>query len=199
MSPREVVDAAVAHGISTLSITDHDTMSGLLDSSPADGSEPQDLVAYAAARGITLVPGVELTCWWRWHPVHILAYGIDPSDERVARLCAMTSKAGGKRISLRWWPVQAMAVCQLALALGGVPVLAHPRFYWVNVRRMVAELVELGGLVGIETEYEYRTHHRRLQCPIWTPRRIADIAERHGLIRTGGADSHGRDLTRYRA
>ena len=199
MAPTDIIDTAVRQGFHTVSLTDHDTTAAYLQPVPVAGSDVRDtLVAYAEARGVTLIPGIELSCWWRWHPVHILAYGIDPGDEGVLRLCAMTAKATSKRVKLQWWPVQAMSVCQLVFALGGVPVLAHPRFYWVNVRRMIAELRDLGGLVGVETEYEYRTHHLSLQCPVWTPQKITALAEQHHLIRTGGADAHGRDLTKYR-
>jgi len=199
LSPTELIDMAARQGFEVVSITDHDTLEAYRERVPMNRSLVSgSLIEYARQQGITLITGAELTSWWRWHPVHILAYGLDPADEGTRRLCAMTRLARSKRISLRWWPVQAMTVCQLVLALGGVPVLAHPRFYWVNVYRIVRELVEVGGLVGIETEYTYHTHHRRLQCPIWTPERIARAAQRYDLVRTGGADSHGRDLTKYR-
>lgn len=197
LSPTALIDAAAQQGIHTVAITDHDTMNAYTEPLPS-GAKAADLFDYASQRGIDLITGVELTCWWKWHPVHVLAYGLDPADVTVRRVCRMTKKAGTKRYRLKWWPVQAMSVCNIVLALGGVPVLAHPRFYWVNVRRMVAELVDLGGLMGIETDYEYRTHHLRLQCPVWTGKRIAKIAAAHGLLRTGGADSHGPDLTVYR-
>jgi hypothetical protein len=192
----ELVDAAAQQGIHTISITDHDTMDAYF--APTGDMDNTSLVEYAEGQGINLISGVELSCWWRTHPVHILAYGIDPSNPHTADLCKLTAKATMSRVSMRWWPVQALTICQLVRALDGIPVLAHPRFYWVNVRRMVRELVEYGGLVGIETEYEYRTHHRRLQCPLWTPPRIATIASDGELLRTGGADSHGTDLRQYR-
>jgi hypothetical protein len=197
LSPTSLIDAAARQGMHTVAITDHDTMNAYTAPLP-EGAEAADLFDYASQRGIELISGVELTCWWKWHPVHVLAYGLDPADVTVRRVCRMTKKAGTKRYRLAWWPVQAMSVCNIVLALGGVPVLAHPRFYWVNVRRMVEELVDLGGLMGVETDYEYRTHHLRLQCPVWTEKRIAAIVEAHGLLRTGGADSHGPDLTVYR-
>ncbi len=199
MLPTELVDTAARQGFTTVAITDHDTTAAYLERVSVPGSDGSaTVIEYGRRKGVQVIPGIELTCWWRWHPVHILAYGLDPGDEHTLRLCTMTRIAGYKRITLKWWPVQAMSVCQLVLALGGIPVLAHPRFYWVNVRRMIGELVEFGGLVGVETEYEYRTHHLRLQCPIWTPKNIGELADRYGLLRTGGADSHGRDLRKYR-
>jgi predicted metal-dependent phosphoesterase TrpH len=199
MAPTELIDAAVSQGFGVVSITDHDTADGYLAPLGSAGNSGSGTVLdYAKIRGIKLITGIELSCWWRFHPVHILAYGLEPASEFTARMCKMTQMARSKRVSLRWWPVQAMEICQLVRALGGVPVLAHPRFYWVRVPRMIAELVEYGGLIGIETEYEYRTHHLSLQCPIWTPGRIADIADAYGLVRTGGGDSHGRDLRKYR-
>ena len=199
LSPGDLIDEAVRQGYDTVSITDHDTVApydGVVRR--ADLPEPVSLDEYAERRRVNLVPGVELSCWWRWHPVHILAYGLDPLSRPVRDLCRMTATASMGNFSVRSWPVQAMSVCLLVRSLGGTPVLAHPRFYWTDIRRMIAELADLGGLGGVETEYEYDTHHLRIQCPLWKKERIARLADEHGLIRTGGSDSHGRDLSHYR-
>ena len=202
LPPARLIDAAVEQGLHTLSITDHDTMSAYGQTIYTDLSQHTrlSLQEYAREKGVRLIPGVELSCWWRWHPVHLLAYGLDPKSHAVTNLCRMTSQAAMKRRSIpfRSWPVQASAVSLLVASLGGVPVLAHPRFYWTDIRCMIRELAEVGGLMGVETEYDYSTHHHRIQCPLWRPDRIRRIADSHGLIRTGGGDSHGEDLRHFR-
>ena len=73
-SPREVIDVARAHGLGIVSISDHDNLAAYFEIKP-----------YADAQGITLVPGVELSCAHDGVDVHILAYAFDALDERVAK------------------------------------------------------------------------------------------------------------------
>ncbi|MCC6176426.1 MAG: PHP domain-containing protein [Chloroflexi bacterium] len=67
--PRRVVEEAVTRGLTAISITDHDVLSGLAEAAEA-----------AAEHGIALLPGVELTADWDGRTVHVLGYGIDPAD-----------------------------------------------------------------------------------------------------------------------
>jgi len=76
-------------------------------------------------------------------------------------------------------------------AAGGLPVLAHPKTVYPDqlsqLEPLVKELVA-SGLGGIEVYY-----------PEHTPREeklFLDLAQRHGLITTGGSDYHGPE---YRA
>jgi hypothetical protein len=75
-------------------------------------------------------------------------------------------------------PAEAVA---LVLRSGGVPVLAHP-FTVKNVERWVADL-KMAGMVGIEAYYKDNT-------PEKTAATLA-MAQRFGLIATGGTDYHG--------
>ena len=89
-SSREVVDVARAAGIEILSISDHDNLAAYFE-----------VKMYADSRGVKLVPGVELSCAFRGHDIHILAYAFDPLDERVeARLRSFraTRADRGKRM-----------------------------------------------------------------------------------------------------
>jgi predicted metal-dependent phosphoesterase TrpH len=72
-SPREVIDVARAAGIAIVSISDHDNLAAYFEIKP-----------HADQSGVTLVPGVELSCGYRGVDVHILAYAFDPHDERFA-------------------------------------------------------------------------------------------------------------------
>jgi 3',5'-nucleoside bisphosphate phosphatase len=63
---------------------------------------------------------------------------------------------------------------------GGIPVLAHPADI-VSVEKIIVELKAVG-LVGIEAYYgQYNTK---------TVRRVIKMADRHGLLTTGGTDYH---------
>ncbi len=72
-SPREVVDVARAHGIEILSISDHDNLAAYYE-----------IKQHADSVGVTLIPGIELSCAWNGIDVHVLAYAFDPHDERIA-------------------------------------------------------------------------------------------------------------------
>jgi predicted metal-dependent phosphoesterase TrpH len=75
-SPKEVIDVAVAHGLSIVAISDHDHLAAYYE-----------IRKYADERGVTLVPAIELSCAWEGVDVHVLAYAFDPHDERIeARL-----------------------------------------------------------------------------------------------------------------
>jgi len=78
--PAEIVAMARDLGLSTIAITDHDSVSGVQE-------------AVDAARGIRLevVPGVEINAEWKGRSYHILGYYIDYRSEALTselkRLC----------------------------------------------------------------------------------------------------------------
>jgi predicted metal-dependent phosphoesterase TrpH len=67
LTPAELVGAAHAAGIRVLALTDHDTTAGIEAASQA-----------AAAVGMGLVPGVEISVSWSSQTVHVLGLNIDP-------------------------------------------------------------------------------------------------------------------------
>jgi hypothetical protein len=74
----------------------------------------------------------------------------------------------------------------LAVASGGVPILAHPHTLGVNRAEEMASLLNRlrsAGLVGLEAFCAgYRRHERE---------GYADLARRFGLVASGGSDFHG--------
>jgi predicted metal-dependent phosphoesterase TrpH len=71
-SPREVIDLAREHGLDIIAISDHDQLAAYFE-----------VKRYAEERGITLIPGVELSCAVDGVDVHILAYAFDAVDEQL--------------------------------------------------------------------------------------------------------------------
>ena len=80
--------------------------------------------------------------------------------------------------------------CQEAIRLiqsaGGVPVLAHPYLYRLHgddkLETLIKELVQMG-LQGLEAYYpEHGENDTQL---------FISLAERYGLLQTGGTDFHG--------
>ena len=74
--PAEMMARASAAGLDVIALTDHDTVSG-------HGEARQ-----ALPRGLTLVPGIELSCRLAGHSVHLLGYLFDPADAELAAECA---------------------------------------------------------------------------------------------------------------
>src|SRR5688500_18599766 len=72
-SPKEVVDVARAHGITILSISDHDNLAAYFE-----------IKKYADEVGVLLIPGIELSCEYEGIDIHVLAYAFDANDERIA-------------------------------------------------------------------------------------------------------------------
>ncbi|MAP64282.1 MAG: phosphatase [Microbacterium sp.] len=81
--PAQVMAAVHAHGVRTVSLTDHDTTSGWAEAADA-----------ATSLGMTFVPGMEMSSQHRWRSIHVLAYLIDPDEPRLR---AMTEKVRRSR------------------------------------------------------------------------------------------------------
>jgi 3',5'-nucleoside bisphosphate phosphatase len=71
-TPQELVQLAVANGLTGLALTDHDTVEGV-----------NELKCHGEVAGITVLSGVEISTTLRQHTLHILGYGIDPDSERL--------------------------------------------------------------------------------------------------------------------
>jgi hypothetical protein len=67
LSPTELVQRAHQCGVTSLALTDHDTVAGLNEARAA-----------ATAAGIKLIPGIELSTSWQNKCFHIIGLGIDP-------------------------------------------------------------------------------------------------------------------------
>lgn len=90
---------------------------------------------------------------------------------------------------VRYSPIDSV---KLILDAGGVPVLAHPmqyrKFSRETLERMISELKEVG-LQGIETYY---TEFSKAETAY-----VESLADRFGLLRTGGSDFHGENKPTY--
>jgi predicted metal-dependent phosphoesterase TrpH len=71
-TPTELVRAAVAAGLGTIAITDHDSTAGW-----------HEAVAAASGTGLTVIPGMELSTNHGPASVHMLAYLFDPDDAAI--------------------------------------------------------------------------------------------------------------------
>jgi predicted metal-dependent phosphoesterase TrpH len=83
-TPTQLIRAAVAAGLGTVALTDHDSTAGW-----------QEAFAAASGTGLTVIPGMELSTRHGWRSVHLLAYLIDPTN---AALIAETARIRQARL-----------------------------------------------------------------------------------------------------
>jgi predicted metal-dependent phosphoesterase TrpH len=69
LAPAELVRVASAAGVDVLALTDHDSTAGLGEARVA-----------AAAIGIELINGIEISVTWNAHTVHIVGLNLDPGN-----------------------------------------------------------------------------------------------------------------------
>jgi len=100
---------------------------------------------------------------------------VSSTQEAFDRFLKKGAPAFVKRISLT--PQEA---CQAIRQSKGLPVIAHSAK--VDYERLVKELLAFG-LAGVEV---YHPDHSRAQ-----KQDLRNLAEKHGLLITGGSDSHG--------
>jgi predicted metal-dependent phosphoesterase TrpH len=107
--PAEVIRRAAAAGLDVVALTDHDTAAG------------HDEARAALPPGLTLLPGMELSCQLAGRSVHMLAYLFDPDqaelaaetalirDDRVHRARAMVARLNALGADVTWDAVAGIA------------------------------------------------------------------------------------------
>ncbi len=75
LSPEDLVIRAHEKGVTTVALTDHDTVSGLI------AAKNQ-----ANALGINFINGIELSANWQKHCLHIVGLGIDPTYQPLVAI-----------------------------------------------------------------------------------------------------------------
>ncbi len=96
-TPEELLQRAATAGVTTLSVTDHDTVAGLEACQKA-----------AAKHAIRLVPGIEVSAFVGKKEVHILGHFIDPLEPQLARFSDVLRVEREKRMVLMVAKVKAL-------------------------------------------------------------------------------------------
>ena len=235
LTPAQVVREAARAGLRVLSITDHDTMSGVAEA-----------VAAQDTYDVIVVPGVEISASHPSGEVHILGYWVDPADPafqaflerprstRAPRIIEMCERLRGIGLEVRPEEVfeeaggrDAVGRPHLARVLlakgyvsdmeeafrnylkegtpgyvkraknttadtiamihrcGGISVIAHPGL--LKDPGLVDHLIQEGAM-GIEV-----LCHEHDDDAV---KRYSELADRNGLLKTGGSDYHGDMLER---
>lgn len=230
-TPETLAERVAELGIGVMAVADHDALESVV---PA--------TRLAAARGVAVVSGVEVTTRWDGRQWHLLVYGADPergplrdlvtrqrqehidradlaimrARERGHDLPALEEIVGGRptlpiyvmnaviraglatsHLTANRFVAETLGVpfyidvplgeaVEAAHASGGVAIVAHPGRREdpdpLTAERL-ARLLAAAPIDGLEVYY-----------PTHTPEQVAEyaaLADRHGLLRSCGSDSHG--------
>jgi predicted metal-dependent phosphoesterase TrpH len=169
-SPAELVARAAAVGITTLSVTDHDTMAALPEAATA-----------AAAAGLQFVPGIEITSVCQGKDAHVLGYFLDPDAPGLSELIADQRRRRVER---------AREICA-ALARMGAPIdvedllaSAGSRSGKAIARPQIAQALIKAG--HVQTIAEAFDRYLGESCAAYVPHTGASPAEVVSLIVAGG-------------
>jgi 3',5'-nucleoside bisphosphate phosphatase len=139
LPPAEVVALAAQAGVELLALTDHDTFDGV-----------EEALAAGAAHGVRIVPATEISATHGRHEdLHVLGYGIDHRDAKLAERLAdaredrvLRAERMGERLRELGWQLDPQALD--ARRAAGRPIgrphlaaaaLAHP----ANAQRLAEE------------------------------------------------------------
>lgn len=89
LAPSDVVRRAASRGVAALALTDHDTLAGL-----------DEAKAVAVEVGVKLIPGVEISCQWQQHTLHVVALGFDSDCSSFLRAIEAQAQARNRRAGL---------------------------------------------------------------------------------------------------
>lgn len=240
LTPPGLLGYAAECRVDVLALTDHDTLDGVAEAAEA-----------AAAVGVRLIPGIELSTRYEGGSVHVLGLFCDPANptlrralgrarvERRDRACRMVGRlnelgypltvddvlaqAAGDIVA-RPHVARALVACghvasvreafrpeligdggradvprrvpspfdavDLVRAAGGVAIVAHPGVSHheggrSSVTWALVEALADRGLAGIETDHPEHPPNVRIG--------LRELADRLGLVPTGGSDCHGRE------
>lgn len=129
LTPEDLVARAAEQGVSHLALTDHDTIAGLAQAR-ARGQE----------LGLSLISGVELSCVWRSHTIHVVGLDFDEADPAFLEALAQQNENRWQRARLiadRLARLKVDGLLEKATALAGGDVPGRPHFAQVLVNAEV--------------------------------------------------------------
>lgn len=170
LTPAELVARAASVGLTTMAVTDHDTLAGLAE-----------VRTHTDALNITLVPGIEITAVNAGRDVHVLGYFIDTSDHMLARFLE-------RQRTLRVERLREMAsrLAALGAPIDVEPLLQHPalrRGASVGRSKIARALIERGHVTTIQEAFDRFLAEGQ---PAFVPRVGRSPADVVGVIHAAG-------------
>jgi 3',5'-nucleoside bisphosphate phosphatase len=168
LSPSELVEAAAAASLRTISITDHDTTDGIASAAEA-----------ASRLGIQLISGIEITAVADGHDVHMLGYFIDRSSARLQSFLAASRADRLRRVR---------EMCEKLEGLGA-PVTPEPLLDAAACDRSVGRPHVAAALISaghVQDRQEAFDRFLNADGPAYVPRRGASPEDVIALLHHAG-------------
>jgi len=167
-SPDFLLAEAAAAGVTILSVTDHDTVSGIAECRIA-----------AKRHGVRLVPGIELSCELHGREVHILGHFLDDGSAALGKLASgmmLERRERMERMVLRAQEQGLAAVTlERVVAASGGENLGRPHLARV--------LVDCGHASSIKDAFD---RFLKTNGALWVDRRRLSIAEALEIVHGAG-------------
>lgn len=175
-SAEEILNQARTKGLKYIAICDHNTIDGYKRINFNENPE--------------LITGIEFDCWYRGIFLHLLGYGIDINSKYLLPFLAKNKAETEKDIVRIFSRRNVPKLIEAIHKSGGIAVLAHSACCWtINHEHFVKCMMKIG-LDGLECYYPYKRHRGIIK--FHRARSIQKIADKFGLIKTGGTDTHGK-------
>lgn len=174
-STEEILIQAEKKGLKYVAICDHNTTEGYKRINLNEHPE--------------LITGIEFDCWYRGIFLHLLGYGIEINSDYLKPFLAKNKAETEKDIVRIFSKRNVPKLIEAIHKSGGIAVLAHSACCWtINHEHFVKCMAKIG-LDGLECYYPYRRHRGIIK--FHRAESIKKIADKLGLIKTGGSDTHG--------
>ncbi len=167
LTPEELVRMAKQQGVTTLAVTDHDTIAGL----------PQ-AIAEGERTGVEVIPGIEISCLYGATELHILGYFINPDDPHLtsALLTYQTSREDRN-------PRIVQRLQELGCEVSYADIKAAAGNATVGRPHIAQALVRKGYVASVSEAFD---RYLADGAPAYLPRLLPSPAEAIGLIRQIG-------------
>ncbi len=173
LPPGAVVHAAHEAGIRVLSLTDHDTVAGVVAARAA-----------AEALGVGFVAGIEVSATWEDSEIHILGYGVDPEHPELVQHAAW---AGTRRTQRMTDMIELLREQGVAVSMEAVEAVAGADRASLARPHLARALVEAG---YVEHTWEAFDRYIGDGHPAYVPTNLLPVEEAIELIhRAGGLSS----------
>lgn len=179
LTPKDLVDQAIAIGLKGFAITDHHSVTSF-----RSAIEYLDILDSDHDTLPQLWTGTEITSILEDVEVHILGYGFDPDHPSISSYLNGNRPKGNDASAGR--------VIESIHQAGGLAVLAHPERYRRPAKQLIPAAAALN-IDGAETYYAYNNPK------VWQPspgktETVKALVEQHHLYSTCGTDTHGGNI-----
>ncbi len=165
-APTEVIALAAARGVTLLSLTDHDSIDGLMEGETA-----------ARQAGLAWIPGVELSCEGE-REIHLLGYGVDARDGAWHAFFAELQAQRRTRAMAILERLRELGVCLPQEAVLGAA--AHS----VSRTHIAQGLMDAGAVTSIKEAF---ARYLRTGGPAYVARPTLTVADAVARLRARGA------------